>query len=233
MPAGAISITRSRRAAPNVSMHRSQRTGLETWATRRSQHLGAGLDDLAVPVGDVADHRVGAPSGPGRARPGAHAGGHVRGVERAGHLQRRSARRLRRRVGARASSCSSVPAATIWPAPLMLAGGQAVFAQLGPDHVGVAAEHGDHAGGGDRGGAAIARPAPRTKVIASVGAEHAGRGGGGDLADAVSGDHADRAVDGLRRGPGNSAPAMTRPAATSSGWATAVSRISSASALVP
>ena len=72
----------------------------------------------------------------------------------------------------------------------------------------------------------MARPRLRTRRSAAVVVEHAGERGGGDLADAVAGDGAGR-----RRH--RSAAADSRPAATSSGWATAVSRISSASAFVP
>ena len=56
--------------------------------------------------------------------------------------------------------------------------------------------------------------------------------GGGDLTDAVAGDRADHrraCVRAREERDGRTA----RPAATSSGWATAVSRISSASASVP
>ena len=73
---------------------------------------------------------------------------------------------------------------------------------------------------------AMARPRVRTRVSAAVVVEDTGERGGGDLADAVAGDGAGR-----RTSP--SAAADSSPAATSSGWATAVSRISSASAFVP
>ena len=72
---------------------------------------------------------------------------------------------------------------------------------------------------------AMARPRVRTRASAAVVVEHAGEGGGGDLADAVPGDGAGRVV-----AVAPSAAADSSPAATSSGCATAVSRISSASA---
>ena len=79
--------------------------------------------------------------------------------------------------------------------------------------------------------AAIARPRSRTNTMASLVGQGAHEGRRGDLADGVTGDHAD-AVRPVRPRRG-AARAASRPAATSSGWATAVSRMVSASASVP
>ena len=65
-----------------------------------------------------------------------------------------------------------------------------------------------------------------------LGGDHAGAGRGGDLADAVAGDGADPA-ERVGRVRERATRAASRLDATSSGWATAVSRIVSASASVP
>ena len=130
------------------------------------EHLAAVVDDLAVAVGDQRDPRV---VGGHRPRQGAerlHGRGHVRGVERAGDLQRRSpgpwracprrtrraARRCRRRRSGR-RRCR-------WP-------GSARLRDRGEHLVAVAAEHRGHAGGGRRAASAIARPRSRTRTIAA------------------------------------------------------------------
>ena len=72
---------------------------------------------------------------------------------------------------------------------------------------------------------AMAWPRSRTRTQRLLGSEHPGQGGGGELADAVSGDD-------VGGGPEDLGDARV-PAATSRGCATEVSRISSASAVVP
>ncbi len=93
-------------------------------------------------------------------------------------------------------------------------------------HLGVAAEQRRHAGRGDRGGlrhreSAGPHETQRRRVV-----EDARERGRGELADAVTGDDAGREVV-AERGGGEQA------GGDEEGCATAVSRISSASAFVP
>ena len=114
---------------------------------------------------------------------------------------------------------------------VLVGGGEAVLVERGEDLVGVAAEDGGHAGGGGRGGGGHGPAALADEDHRLLGGDDARGGGGGELTDGVAGADADRpkASDGC----GNSSSRATRPAATSSGCATAVSRIVSASASVP
>ena len=117
------------------------------------------------------------------------AGCHVLGVERARDLQlddlRRPSRASRRRL---VDARRAAPAATIWPAPLRLAGTRSSSASHVDDLVGLAAEHGGHAGRRERargGHLPAAHGGERDRV---VGAEHAGDRGRGQLTDGVPGD---------------------------------------------
>ena len=117
--------------------------------------------------------------------------GHVRGVERAGDLQRDDAGLRRRRRGEllqrrratrrrrsgrrRCGWPGSSPAASI---AATTSSGSPPSTALMP--VGSSAQ-----------AAAISRPRTAAKVIAVSGGEHAGQRGRADLADAVAGDHAD------------------------------------------
>ena len=95
---------------------------------------------------------------------------------------------LRRRVvGSSAASCSAVPAATIWPAPLTLAGVSPSFSRC-EDLVAVAAEQGGHAGLGARGGLGHRQAPLADEEQRLLVGEHTGERGGGDLADAVAGE---------------------------------------------
>ena len=117
--------------------------------------------------------------------------GHVRGVERPGDLQRdhagpgrRVARRTRRGLscGARGDDL-----------PGAVAVGRVQPGRLDRGHhlVGVAAEHGAHAGRLQRAGGGHLAAADRREGDRRLGGQHAGERGGADLTDAVPGDHAD------------------------------------------
>lgn len=99
------------------------------------------------------------------------------------------------------------------------------------DDVLLAAEEGRHAGLGDGGGLGHGQAALPYETERLVLGQHAGQGGRGELADAVSGGGADQPGEVL--GGRKELAGGDQEAATSSGWATAVSRISSASAFVP
>ena len=199
----------------------------------RRQHVAAVVHDGAVAVGEQPGARVVRADRARRAlRSVSTAGCHVLGVERAGDLERDAAGALPAGRPARAASCSSVPAATTWPAPLSLAAVRPCSSSVArtssrsPPSTAVMPVRRERGGLG-HGAAALADEDHRL-----LGRDHARAGGGGDLADAVAGADAD-ASGARRRGAGTARAAATRPAATSSGWATAVSRIVSASASVP
>ena len=132
---------------------------------------------------------------------------------------------------AKASSCSSVPAATTWPGPLSLAATSpwrsiaARTSSRSPPStavipVGVAAA-----------ASAIARPRSRTRTIACsavIARAPAAAVSSPTLCPATAPMRANASA-----GDGKSSSAATRPVATSSGWAISVRRISSASASVP
>ena len=91
------------------------------------EHLAAVVDDLAVAVGDQRRARVVGGDRPGqpcraRRRPGA-----MCSVWNAPATDSGISRAFAGGSSASAASCSTVPAATIWPAPLSLAGGQPVL----------------------------------------------------------------------------------------------------------
>lgn len=126
---------------------------------------------------------------------------------------------------ASAASCSSVPAATIWPAPLMLAGVRPSFSRWATEVSGSPPSSADMPVSVIAAASAIARPRLRTRASASVSSRTPAK---------------DAAVNSPTEWPATAPGAMSPsaaadriPAATSSGWATAVSRISSASAWVP
>ena len=146
-------------------MQRSQRTGLLTWVTRRLSTSGRcgrpGRRGWRSAGCGCRGWRSRGPAGRARRRPGACA--------RCGRRRRRSAGSggpSRAASSASLASCSMVPAATIWPAPLSLAGVRPCSASLASTSsrspprtavmpVGVAAE-----------AVAIALPRSRTNTIA-------------------------------------------------------------------
>ena len=103
-------------------MHRSQRTGAVTWRDQALQHVAAVVDGGAVAVGEQEPGRVGGgDAGGDRGRAPASAGA-MYWVWNAPATCSGMSRALAGGVGGELSSCSSAPAATIWPAPLRLAG---------------------------------------------------------------------------------------------------------------
>ena len=90
-----------------------------------------------------------------------------------------------------AASCSIVPAATTWPAPLTLAAVRPCRSSAAVDLVGVAAEDGGHAGRLEGRGVGHRPAALADQHHRLLGGDHAGAGGRRDLADAVPGGRAD------------------------------------------
>ena len=135
-----------------VCRHRSQRTGAATWATSRAEQLGAAGDDRAVGVREQA--RAG---GRSAVSPATAALSALRGPApspRCGTPRRPRAGGAAPWPGVGSASAASAargPAATTWPAPLRLAAIEPEPVERRVDLVGVAAEHGGHAG--VRGGA--------------------------------------------------------------------------------
>ena len=117
----------------------------------------------AVGVGQQDRAGIGDRDAVGRRRASAVLGrGHVVGVERAGDGERDDPRARRGSLRPRLASASSAPAATIWPAPLRLAGVRPHASMPGDDLVRVAAEQGRHPGRASAQAAAISgRAAPR------------------------------------------------------------------------
>ena len=206
-------------------MHRSHRTGAVTWRTSRLSMVGPW--STAAP--SRLDSRILVGCGGGDAGGGGGerglGGRHVRGVERAGDLQLDDPRLGGRRGGELLQPVDGAGGDD-------LAGAVAVGrVQAGGldrgEHLGlVAAEHGGHAGGLDarrrrpsRGRAR--RPAsPRRRCVSTP--ARAAAASSPTLWPATT------ATSSMR-----SCSAVSRAAATSSGWVLAVSLISSASASVP
>ena len=110
------------------------------------------MHDLAVGVGEQPGARVVGRDRAGqraeRARPPAPCAS----VWKAPATDSGISRALAGGSSASAASCSTVPAATIWPAPLSLAAVRPCSLERGEHLVAVAAEDGGHAGRGDGGG---------------------------------------------------------------------------------
>ena len=152
--------------------------------------------------------------------------GHVRGVERAGDLQRRSrgpsaggaaANFVQRRPGD--------PAATIWPAPLRLAGYSPAASMAATTSSGSPPSTALMPVGSSAQAAAISRPRTAAKVTAASAVS--------TPASAAAPISPTLWPATTPTSPSGSCSAATRAAATSRGWVLAVSRISSASATVP
>ena len=198
VPAGGISMMPVTPRSSIVCMQRSQRTGLLTWVTSRLRVswplctiCPSRLEISRVRVSwvEIARASWASTSTAGRMCSVWKAPATLSGIRRA----------FSGPSSASLASCSIVPAATIWPAPLSLAGVSPCSASLASTSsrspprtavmpVGVAAEAVGHRV------AALAHEHHRL-----LGGHHAGTDGGGDLADAVPGDARRR---GRRRRPG-------------------------------
>ena len=235
VPAGGSSMTPVTPSSRMVSMHRSQRTGLLTWPTRRAQHLArrrarpspSRFESSRVRGSCVRDRaRRSRPSVLDGRAPCARCGTRRRPAAGCSRALAGGSAAKRRELLQRAGGDDLAGAVDVGR-------GQAVLARCAAEHlVGVAAEDGGHAGRRD---GARRRPSPgRARGPAPSPAR---RRCTPAPAAAVISPTLCPAPRRRRRnasaGCGKSSSGATRPAATSSGWATAVSRIVSASASVP
>ena len=191
VPAGGISRMPVTPRSSIVSRHRSQRTGLAIWPTMRASTSRPSW--MTWPSRLEITRVRGSWTDTDRASPARWpTAGSMCWVWKAPATLSGISRAFAGGSSAKALSCSRVPAATIWPGPLSLAGGQAVLVD-GREHlVAVAAEDGGHAGRASTAAACghrVAALADQDHRL--LGGDHPGAGGGGDLADAVAGDGAD------------------------------------------
>lgn len=128
----------------------------------------------------------------------------------------------------RAASCSSVPAATICPAPLTFAGVRPSFSRCATETSGSPPSSADMPVSVIAAASAMARPRLRTRVRAAVSSRTPAK-----AAAVISPTLCPATAPGAMSEMAPSAEADRIPAATSSGWATEVSRMASASACVP
>ena len=173
-------------------MHRSQRTGLAIWPTirvstsRPSRTTWPSLLEMTAVRGSCRSRRTSASDRRGGRRRGA-----MCSVWKAPATLSGISRALAGGSSANASSCSSVPAATIWPGPLSLAGVRPCLSRVASTSsrspprtavmpVGVTAT-----------ASAIALPRSRTRTIACSAVMAPAAPAARELADAVPGDGAD------------------------------------------
>src|SRR5579875_3616562 len=189
------------------------------------QPVRAAGDGGAVPVGEHGDRRVAEGD---RGGGGAQRAGAMWAVWNAPATRSGRSRAPGGGLAAKAASCSAVPAATIWPAPFMFAGvspqasiAASTAASSPPSTAVIDVARAAAA-------CAIARPRVPTSAMASSGEQIPA------IAPAASSPTLWPAA--MPRPGGrqpNSTPAAATAEATSSGWATAVSLISSAEPAVP
>ena len=230
VPAGGISRMPVTPRSSIVSMHEVPADRAADLGDDPVEHVAAVVDDLAVAVGDHRGPRVVGRHRAGQGRQAVDGGRHVVGVEGAGDRQRHQPGAGRGVGGQRGELLHGAGRDDLARA-VVVGRGQAVPLE-GREHlVAVAAEDGGHARRRGGGGAGHRLAALAHQDHRLLGGERVGADGGGELADAVAGHRADLG-ERVRRVREESS-AVTSAEATSSGWATAVSRIVSASALVP
>src|SRR6478735_6613592 len=228
VPAGASSITPVTPRCTIVSMHWSQRTGRETWAIRLSTAAAPSVTSAPSKLDSNGTCGSFGCSDGRRACRAAPAGAMCE-VWNAPATFSGMTLALAGGFSARAFSCSRVPAATVWPAPLTLAAvapaapmaartsaGSPPTTALMP--VGVAAA-----------AAAILLARSRTNVMASDSDRTPAR----EAAVISPTEWPARMTGSVPSSTSNSDFAVTRPAATIRGCATAVSLMVSSSEVVP
>ena len=183
---------RSRRGRPSHACTRSQRTGVATWSTRRASTARPScttapsrLDSRRVRGSWVLTAAASA-----RSRPTA---GAMCTVWNAPATSSGRSRAPSGGSAASAASCSSVPAATIWPAPLSFAAMRPCSASLARTTSAVAAQDRGHPGGGRGCGLGHRLRRARGPGPCACSAEMTCGGRcGGQLADAVAGTDPDQ-----------------------------------------
>ena len=173
---GASSMTPVTPRCTSVSMQRSQRTGRETCAIRLSTAAPPSVTSSAVEVGQQRYLRVLRLQARACSASRALTAGAMCEVWNAPATFSGMTRALAGGFSARALSCSKVPAATVWPAPLTLAAVAPGSLNGCQDLCGVPAHHGAHAGRGDGGGGGHAVGAFTDERHGFVFGQHAGEG---------------------------------------------------------
>ncbi len=210
-------------------MHRSQRTGLETWETIRSRTSRPSCTTVPSRL-EMTFARGSTVAIEEASRVRWSTAGAMCSVWKAPATDSGINRVFSGGASARRSSCSTVPAATICPGPLSLAAvrsSSASFARTSsrsPPRMAVIDV------GRCADALAIALPRSRTNTIACsalIAPTPAAAVISPTLWPAVAPTRSKTSA------PAERAAAVTRPVPTSNGWATAVSRIVSASASVP
>src|SRR5690625_2121573 len=229
-PPGASSMIASTPREARVSWHRSQRTGEVIWETR--EESTAAPESATPPSALDRSGRRGLPGVRASAAAATSAiAGSMCSVWNAPATARGMTRVLAGGFSAKAASAARVPAATIWPPPLTFAGTRpaariASEAACGSGPMTAAIPVSAWAAA-----AAIARPRTPTRAVASASVS--------TLAIAVA---ANSPTEWPATAPAQewtgprslpSTHAVSSEVATMRGWATAVSLISSASAVVP
>ena len=149
VPAGGSSMIAVTPRSAMVRMHRSQRTGAATWAMMRSSHslpvvtAAPSASDSSVIAGSLTGTLAAA------SRSAATAGAMCRVWKAPATCSGRS-RAPAGGAAAKASRSASVPAATICPAPLTLAGVRPLLRDGREHRLRLAAEYGRHPGRLDR-----------------------------------------------------------------------------------
>ena len=211
VPAGGSSINAVTPSSRRVAWQASQRTGRVTWATSRRSASAPSLTaapsalDSSVVVG-VRGRRTAACS-PSACSAGAmnrvwNAPATASGITRA---------RAGGFVGEPRPARRDGPAATIWPAPLRLAGSSPSSSRRASTSSGFPPRTALMPVGSSAHAAAISRPRTAASATAASGVEHAGDRGRGQLADGVPG--GDQRAPAARREPaaGRGRAARWRP----------------------
>ena len=169
VPAGGSSSTAVTPRSRRVAWQRSQRTGRVTWRTSRADHLVAGGAPrcrrrwtAAAAPGRAGRARRRPPRAPPRRAPCSRCGTRRRPTA-AGSLARPGG------LAASAASCSALPAATIWPAPLRLAAVRPSSSIPAATSSGSPPSTADMPVGASAQAAAISRPRSRASATAASG----------------------------------------------------------------
>ncbi|EGJ77648.1 putative 3-oxoacyl-ACP synthase II [Streptomyces sp. Tu6071] len=237
VPPGQTSIRALAPCSLNVSMHRSQRTGLATWPTSRSS-TSPPVATTAPSLFDTYAYAGSDGLSPAAAFASTPTAGAMCAVWKAPATWSGTTRRTPSGLSsASAASCAAVPAATTWPPPLTFAGVRPSFSRCGATVARSPPSSAAMPVSVTAAASAIASPRVRTSASAASESRTPAK------AAAVSSPTLCPATAPGRSAPSTGAPRSSRvpasaaaessPAATSSGWATAVSRIASASARVP
>ena len=173
-----------------AAMHRSQRTGEATWPTSRRS---TSRPSCTTWPSALESSRVrGSWVEMARARRASRStAGSMCTVWKAPATLSWISRARAGGAAASAASCSVVPAATIWPVPLLFAAVSPCSSRAASTSSGLAADHCGHRGGSGGAGGGHRPAALAYEHHGLLRRQHADSGRRGDLADRVAGGHAD------------------------------------------